>query len=119
MLEQMQVSEIALRALESAGLVGGHDVGDTRFYDGDAQTVVRIAKRFEELGIDIRHLRTWKLAVEKEVALFEQRMLPMFRQRSPEARREAIAMLEEMIVLGGRLRGTLLGRELRRFGEAT
>jgi DNA-binding transcriptional MerR regulator len=117
MLSQMEMSETALRALESAGLVGGHDVGDTRFYDSEAQAVVRIAKRFEELGIEIRHLRTWKLAVDKEVALFEQRMLPMFRQRSMEARREAISMLEEMIVLGGKLRGALLGRELKRFGD--
>lgn len=83
----------------------GHDLFDAR----DAE-IAAIAARFGELGIDVRHLKSWVLAVDKEASLYEQRMLPMLRQRNPEARGETAAMLDEMKELSARLHGTLLHR---------
>lgn len=114
---QYSISEDLLKGLESAGLVDGHDVGDTTFFDQNSIEIARAAQRFQELGIDIRHLRAWKLASDKEVTLFEQRILPLLRQRNPGSRDEALAMLDEFVTLGGRLRLALLGKEIQRLTD--
>lgn len=117
LVAQFHVSDDFLRSLESAGLVGGHEVGDTTFFDNTSVTIARIAQRFQEIGIDLRHLRAWKLAADKEVTLFEQRMLPLLRQRNPESKTEALHMLDELVSLGGQLRNALMAREIRRLTE--
>jgi hypothetical protein len=106
-----------LAELEKAGLVNGHDVGDTTFFDGQSSDIARIAARFRELGIDIRHLRGWKSSAERELTLFEQRILPLLRQRNPAAREEALGMLAEFIELGAELRAALLMRETLRLTD--
>lgn len=106
-----------LRDLEHAGLVSGHDVGDTTFFDAQSIEAAKIAARFSELGVDVRHLRTWKSAVDNEMSLYEQRILPMLRQRNPGAREEALAMLEELVELGEHMRSALIAREFTRIRE--
>lgn len=106
-----------LRDLEHAGLVSGHDVGDTTFFDAQSIEAAKIAARFAELGVDVRHLRTWKSAVDNEMSLYEQRILPMLRQRNPGAREEALAMLEELVELGEHMRSALIAREFTRIRE--
>ena len=114
---QYSISEDLLKGLEAAGLVDGHDVGDTTFFDQNSVEIARTAQRFQELCIEIRHLRAWKLASDKEVTLFEQRILPLLRQRNPGSRDEALAMLDEFVTLGGRLRLALLAREVQRLTD--
>jgi hypothetical protein len=69
------------------------------------------------MGIDIRHLRAWKTSAERELSLFEQRILPLLRQRNPAARDEAIEMLAEFMELGTQLRESLLMRDISRLTE--
>ena len=45
-------------------------------------------------GIDARHLRAWRTSVEREVGLYEQLVMPLLRQRNPQARGLAVAQLE-------------------------
>jgi DNA-binding transcriptional MerR regulator len=116
-LSQYSITDDMLKGLEAAGLVDGHDVGDTTFFDQNSIEIARAAQRFQELGIDIRHLRAWKLASDKEVTLFEQRILPLLRQRNPGSRDEALAMLDEFVTLGGRLRLALLAKEVQRLTD--
>lgn len=106
-----------LAELEKAGLVNGHDVGDTTFFDAHSSDIARIAARFRELGVDVRHLKGWKSSAERELALFEQRILPLLRQRNPAAREEALTMLADFIELGGELRAALLKREIGRLTD--
>lgn len=117
LLRLLAINPELLRDLEHAGLVSGHDVGDTTFFDAHSIEAAKIAARFSELGVDVRHLRTWKGAVDREMSLYEQRILPMLRQRNPGAREEALAMLEELVELGEHMRAALIAREFTRIRE--
>ena len=117
LLRLLAINPELLRDLEHAGLVSGHDVGDTTFFDGHSIEAAKIAARFSELGVDVRHLRTWKGAVDREMSLYEQRILPMLRQRNPGAREEALTMLEELVELGEHMRAALIAREFTRIKE--
>lgn len=117
LLRQIHIDAALLTELERAGLVGGHDVGDTTFFDAHSIEVAEVAARFHELGIDARHLRAWKTSSDRELSLFEQRILPLLRQRNPASRDEALAMLGEFVELGARLRNSLLAREMQRLSE--
>lgn len=117
LLKRVDIKADFLKELEQAGLVSGHDVGDTTFFEPHSVEIARVAARFQELGIDIRHLRAWKSSTDRELSLFEQRILPLMRQRNPGAREEAVAMLSEMVALGGELRSAILAREVARLIE--
>jgi DNA-binding transcriptional MerR regulator len=81
-------------------------------YDGDALRIVRVAAELMRRGLDARHLRTYRLAAEREATLIEQRVVPLLRQRNPESRRRAASQVEELVELGSRLHGLLLERQL-------
>jgi DNA-binding transcriptional MerR regulator len=115
LLQQSHIDPGFLKDLESAGLVAGHEVGDTTFFDTHSSAVAQVAGRFQEMGIDIRHLRSWKTSADREVSLFEQRILPLLRQRNPAAREEALNMLVELIDLGAQLRLSLIMRDVSRL----
>ncbi len=117
LLQQVHIEPGFLKELESAGLVSGHDVGDTTFFDPHSAAVAQAAVRFSELGIDVRHLRAWKSSADRELNLFEQRILPLLRQRNPAAREEALNMLSEFIELGSELRLALIMRDVVRLTE--
>ena len=117
LLQQFEIDAAFLKELESAGLISGHDVGDTTFFDASSIAIAKSASRFQELGIDVRHLRAWKASADREVSLFEQRILPYLRQRNPAAREEALQMLAEFMDLGGELRTALIQRDILRLTE--
>ena len=117
LLTQSHIDPAFLKDLEAAGLVAGHEVGDTTFFDSHSISVAEVAARFHEMGIDIRHLRSWKTSADREVSLFEQRILPLLRQRNPAAREEALNMLVELIDLGAQLRLSLIMRDVARLTE--
>lgn len=117
LLQQSSIDPTFLKALESAGLVQGHDVGDTTFFDARSIAIAEVAWRFNEIGIDIRHLKSWKTSADREVSLFEQRILPLLRQRNPAAREDALNMLTELMELGAQLRSALIVRDIARLVE--
>lgn len=99
-----------LDALVSFGLVP--ERGARGYTPGDL-AVVQAASGFLARGIEARHLRGWKQAVDREAGLFEQLVLPYLRQRNPQSRREAVEMLQELARLGGELRAALLHTALQ------
>jgi DNA-binding transcriptional MerR regulator len=117
LLNQSHIDPSFLKELESAALVTGHEVGDTTFFNAHSIAIAEVAGRFFEMGIDIRHLRSWKTSADREVSLFEQRILPLLRQRNPAAREEALNMLVELIDLGAQLRMSLIMRDVARLTE--
>ena len=117
LLQQFEIDAVLLKELESVGLISGHEVGDTTFFDASSIAIAKAAARFQELGIDVRHLRAWKTSADREVSLFEQRILPYLRQRNPVAREEALQMLSEFMQLGGELRFGLIQRDIIRLTE--
>jgi hypothetical protein len=88
-------------------------VGGTSYFDAEALEVVRLAATFARHGIEARHLRTWKTSADREVALYEQLILPLLRQRNPQSRRQAHDTLDELAEVGGRLREALVRQALR------
>lgn len=102
-----------LRELEGYGLVEPHVVGDTSYYDADALVVARTYAAFREHGIEARHIRAYKVAAEREAGLYEQIVLPLLKQRNPEARQRAAETVAELVRLGDQMRAVLLRRNLR------
>lgn len=117
LVQQHKIDPVFLKELESAGLIAGHEVGDTTFFDSAAIEIAKVASRFQELGIEIRHLRAWKSSADREVNLYEQRILPLLRQRNPASREEALNMLNEFSILGSELRSALIMRDIIRLTE--
>jgi len=103
----------AVRELEGYGLLESHLVGDACYYDADALIIARTAAGFLEHGIEARHIRSYKVAVEREAGLFEQIVLPLLKQRNPEAKRRATQTVAELMRLGDDMRSVLLRRGLR------
>jgi hypothetical protein len=103
-----------VRALKDYGIIGdrGEDGGPV---DGDDLLAARAARELLSLGLEPRHLRMYRQFVERELALFEQLVTPLLRQRNPEARRQATRQLEKLAALTSRLRRSLLARALRGY----
>lgn len=102
-----------VRDLERFGLIEARETGESTSYDGDALIVARTAAGFLQHGIEARHMRTYKVAIDREAGLFEQIVSPVLKQRNPEARTRASRTVAELIRLGEVMRGVLLRRELR------
>jgi DNA-binding transcriptional MerR regulator len=102
-----------LRDLERYGLIESFAVGDSAYYDADALVIAQTAAGFLQHGIEARHMRSYKVAVDREAGLFEQIVLPLLKQRNPEARQRARETVAELVRLGQQMRAVLLSRELR------
>jgi DNA-binding transcriptional MerR regulator len=107
------VTRQQLTELESFGVVTVSSNGTNECYDEDAVEIATISKRFLDAGIEPRHLRSWRVAAEREAGLFEQLIQPLLRQRNPEARAHAIAQLDELEQNGGRLRAAMMRSAFR------
>ena len=104
-----------LALLEQYGLIASaHAAGET-LYDTAAQEVCSLARSFLDQGIEIRHLKSWRLAAEKEAALFEQRLLPLLRQRNPAAREQSVEILNSLLASAGALRNVLVRQAVEKF----
>ena len=102
-----------LRDLERYGLIESFAVGDSAYYDADALVIAQTAAGFLQHGIEARHMRSYKVAVDREAGLFEQIVLPLLKQRNPEARAAGPRDHRRARRLGHQMRGALLSRELR------
>lgn len=108
-----EISEEQLRELDEFVIVPSRGSGADATYQADAVEIARIAARFLEQGIDARHLRSWRQAAERESALFEQRIMPLLRQRNPQSRQQALQTLSELAELGNQLRAAMIESMLR------
>jgi DNA-binding transcriptional MerR regulator len=102
-----------IRELERYGLVTSRTVGGTAYYDEDAMVVANVAAAFARHGVEARHLRMYKNAADRESGLFEQVVMPLIKQRNPQARQQALDSLDELTGLGQELRQALLRQTLR------
>jgi hypothetical protein len=100
--------------LKQFGLVSAHAVvAGTPYFDECALAVTRAAAEFSRYGVEVRHLRAWRNAADREAGLFEQIVLPLLRQRNPQARQNAAETLADLARLGGDLRSALLDQAIR------
>jgi hypothetical protein len=106
-----------LAQLEDYGVVSPR-AGGGDLYGDEAVEIASAAGGFLRAGVDARHLRAWRTSVERESGLYEQLILPLLRQRNPQARGQAAARLEELDGLGTKLRAALMRAALRQYLES-
>jgi DNA-binding transcriptional MerR regulator len=111
------ITAAQLADLESFGVVAPRGDGRSGLFGDDDVEIANIAGRFLAAGVDARHLRGWRVSAEREAGLFEQRIVPLLRQRNPQARQEALDQLHLLDDLGGRLRSAMMRSALRRHFE--
>jgi DNA-binding transcriptional MerR regulator len=104
-MASITVAELA--SLEEYGVIGRRK-GATDLYTEETVEIAAAASGLLRAGIDARHLRAWRTSVEREVGLYEQLVMPLLRQRNPQARSEVVSQLEELNSLGAKLRSALL-----------
>ncbi|HXW79673.1 MAG TPA: MerR family transcriptional regulator [Acidimicrobiales bacterium] len=97
-----------VRDLERYGLITPRVIGGASYYTRDATVIIQLASAFARHGVEARHLRAYKGAADREAGLVQQVIMPLIRQRNPEARQAAIQTVEELSRLGGELRAALL-----------
>jgi DNA-binding transcriptional MerR regulator len=107
------LSEEYVGQLQEYGLIRATSVGGAPYFDEEALTVANVAARFAEFGIEARHLRLYKNAADREAGFIEQVVIPMVRQRNPEARARATQTADDLARLGQQLKGSLLRSGLR------
>ena len=105
-----------LKSLEEYGVIQRRK-GSGELYGDDSVEIASAAGGFLRAGVDARHLRAWRTSVEREVGLYEQLIVPLLRQRHPQARAHAMEQLEELNGLGARLRGALMRSSVRQHLE--
>ncbi|MHB1986983.1 MAG: MerR family transcriptional regulator [Acidimicrobiales bacterium] len=86
--------------LESFGLIEGRTVAGVHCFDEEAVAVAAVAAGFAHYGVEARHLRIFKHAAERQASLYSQVVMPLLRQRNPEARARAHDDLQKMSELG-------------------
>jgi DNA-binding transcriptional MerR regulator len=108
-----------IRELESFGILGSHGLNGEQYYDGDDFVVLSVARDFFKYGIEPRHLMMYRHFAEREATFFESIVLPMLRQKNPEARREAAENLADLAALSRKLKQALLRTNLRQYLQTT
>jgi DNA-binding transcriptional MerR regulator len=108
LLEETGADFETVQELEGFALITPKMIGGSRYYPPEAATVTRLASAFARHGVGARHLRAYKGAADREAGLVEQVIMPLIRQRNPEARQAAVQAVEELSTLGGELRAVLL-----------
>lgn len=111
LLKIAEVSEALLTQLEQFGLItplrSGH-------YDSDALVIAQTARELAEFGLEPRHLRGMKAAVDREVGLVKQIVEPHRRASDAAAQARAEQLASEIAALAVRLHATLVKAGLGR-----
>jgi DNA-binding transcriptional MerR regulator len=106
------IGDEQLAELETFGLV--RRAG--RVYGRDALQVASAAAALSRYGVEARHLRVVRAAVEREISLIEQVVAPTLHQRNPEAIGQAARTAREIAALTLRLHRALVESALAEAG---
>ena len=112
LLDAAGIDESYLTELEDFGLVRASG----RQYEPDALAAAQIIGALGKYGVQPRHLRAVRAAVERETALIEQVVAPTLRQRSPGSRDRARQTAQEVAALSLQLHASLMGSALAEAG---
>ena len=115
LLDAAGIDEGYLTELEDFGLVRPSG----RQYGPEALDAARIIVALGRYGVQARHLRAVRAAVERETSLIEQVVAPTRRQRSPGSRERAGQIAQEIAALSLQLHGSLMGSALADAGLET
>ena len=77
--------------------------------------IVGAAAQLVQLGLRPKNLRVVKSAVDREIGLIEQVLLPALKSNRQERRREGLEQLDDIVQATTQLRQLLLTRGVRRL----
>ncbi len=112
LLELAGIEDRHLAELEDFGLVQAAG----RQYGPEALEAARIIVALNRYGVQARHLRAVRAAVERETSLIEQVVAPTLRQRSPGSRDRAGQTAREIAALSLQLHACLMDGALAEAG---
>jgi DNA-binding transcriptional MerR regulator len=104
--------------LVTVGVLEPFDLTDGRpvFRDDDL-AISRAAYRLLAQGLEVRHLRTVRLAADREIDLLGQLVGPLLRHRNPDNRRKAAEILADSAQASGQMQEGIVRARLRRMLE--
>jgi DNA-binding transcriptional MerR regulator len=105
--------------LERYGILCTHGSNGNTYFDGDDYVVLSIVKDLFKYGLEPRHLTMYRHFSEREASLFEAIILPMLRQRNPDARRAATESLTDLARLSRKLKKAHVRTNLRQYLPST
>lgn len=114
--EAVEVSGLTLkeiRDLEAYGLVSSEPGEKGIVYSPSNVKVMHLVRSLAKHGIEARHLKMYQSFAERESSLLTQIVMPILKQKSEEAKMEAVSTLSELAALSGELRQALLDNNLR------
>ena len=112
------LSERQLDGLLDQGLLDPMELPDgSQVFRDDDMTIARAAARLMAEGLETRHLRTIRLAAEREVDLLRQLVSPFLRHRNPDNRRRAAETLANCAQAEAQLQEAMVRSRLRRLLE--
>ena len=112
LLDAAGITDPQLTELEAFGLLRR----EGRLYGPDALEVARTAAALTAYGVEARHLRTVRAAVERETTLIEHVVAPILKQRGAGARELASQTAGELAGLAQRLHGAFIDSALAEAG---
>jgi DNA-binding transcriptional MerR regulator len=115
LLDAAGIDDGYLTELEDFGLVRPSG----RQYGPEAVDAARIIVALGRYGVQARHLRAVRAAVERETSLIEQVVAPTRRQRNPGSRERAGQTAQEIAALSLQLHASLMGSALADAGLQT
>jgi DNA-binding transcriptional MerR regulator len=104
-----------LDELEEYELLHSRQVSGVRRYGETECGIVGAAAQLSLNGLRPKNLRLLKSAIDREIGLVEQVLLPSLKSRRPERRREGLDRLEDIVQATTQLRQLLLTRGIRRL----
>lgn len=110
LLERAGIEDSFMTELLRAGLI---TPGQAGFYDEDAVTLARTAHAMSQFGLEVRHLRAFKLAADREAGLVAQIAGPVAKGRDAGARDRAEEMIRELAALSLTLHTCLVKAAVR------
>ena len=104
--------------LIAQGVLNPIDLADGRriFRDEDL-AIARAAHRLYARGFEGRHIRSLRLAADREVDLLAQLVTPLLHHRNPKNRRRAAEVLADGASAGAKLQENLVRARLRKLLE--
>ena len=97
-----------IEELNELGVIKGRKVGNKQIFEGEALITVRSAKRLFELGMEVRHLRMYLVAAQREAGGIEQLLSAKSKSEDLKSRVEAKRELNEVVALGREIHKCLL-----------
>ncbi len=106
--EQSGTTPGMIGELQKYGMISPRQVGSALLFDSTALTIARLAVQFGRYGLEPRHLKTFRLGAEREVALLTQSIGPTLRANNPETRRRSYDTLQDLAELSASLRSIIV-----------